>query len=281
MSNSRGRRGPAGYNWRMFAGSGRSLSFLPLRDLLRERAAMGVFCELPSAESVEIAGIAGWDFLVIDCEHAPIPAAMLPHLVRAGAAAGIPTIVRVPSNEPAAIQHALDSGASGVQIPQIASLQDAEKAVAAARFHPAGMRGFNPFVRAADFSARPVAEFLERANRDVLLVLQIESAAGVAAIDWIVQLRGIDVLFVGPYDLSQSLGIPGETADPRVFEAGQRIVEKAAEKGIPVGCFTNSEEDAHRWLEIGVRYLCYSVDTVLLLRAMRAGLERLKTGPSQ
>ena len=256
--------------------AGRSLAFHSLRDILRDRSAAGVFCELPSPEAVEIAGIAGWDFVVLDCEHAPITPALLPSLVRAGAAAGLPTIVRVPANDPPAIQHALDSGASGVQIPQIASLDAARNAIRAARFHPVGMRGFNPFVRAADFSARPLPEFLARANRDVLLVLQIESAEGVAAIDPIVQLEGLDVLFVGPYDLSQSLGIPGQTSDPRVIEGARTIVQKAGVRGIPVGCFTNSLDDARRWREIGVRYLCYSVDTVLLLNAMRRALADIR-----
>src|ERR1700686_3960023 len=144
------------------------IAFCPLRPKLREKHVVtGVFCELPCAESVEIIGLAGWDFVVIDCEHAPITAALLPDMIRAATAAGIPSIVRVATNEPSAIQHALDAGASGVQIPQIASVEAARAAVAASRFHPVGARGFNPFVRAADFSASTTAEFFARAKREV------------------------------------------------------------------------------------------------------------------
>jgi 4-hydroxy-2-oxoheptanedioate aldolase len=255
----------------------RSLARPSLHPLLeRGTPAAGVFCELPCAEAVELAGLAGWDFLVLDAEHAPLTAAQLPHLVRASAAAGIPAVIRVAANDPPAIQHALDSGAAGVQIPQVASVQDAARAVRAARFHPTGRRGFNPFVRAADFSNQPVPAFLQHANREVALVLQVESEEGVAAVDGILELPGIDVLFVGPYDLSQSLGIPGQTGHARVFEAAHAIARKAAARGVALGCFTNSLEEARCWIDAGARYLCYSVDTVLLLEALRAAAASIR-----
>ena len=253
------------------------LAFCPLRLNLRDnRAVTGVFCELPCPESVEIIGLAGWDFVVIDCEHAPITPALLPGMIRAATAAGIPAIVRVAANEASAIQHALDAGASGVQIPQIASVEAAKAAIAASRFHPLGARGFNPFVRAADFSASTTTEFFARANHEVALILQIESAAGIASADGILELPGIDALFIGPYDLSQSLGIPGQVSDARVFDAAQRIVKSAEARHVAVGVFTNSEEEARRWLDIGVRYLCLSVDTVFLLSTLRAVVSKLR-----
>jgi 4-hydroxy-2-oxoheptanedioate aldolase len=254
-----------------------SLTLHSLRQELRDRRPLtGVFCELPCPEAVEIIGLAGWDFAVIDCEHAPITAAQLPGMVRAANAAGLPAIVRVAANDPPAIQHALDAGASGVQIPQIASVEAAKAAIAASRFHPLGQRGFNPFVRAADFSLRTTAEFVTRANDEVVLALQIESAAGIDAVDGILALAGIDVLFIGPYDLSQSLGIPGEISHPKVFAAAERIASTAEAQGVALGVFTNSEQDARRWLEIGVRYLCLSVDTVFLLNAMRAAVTKFR-----
>jgi 4-hydroxy-2-oxoheptanedioate aldolase len=254
----------------------RTIASPSLRRRLREGGGLrGVFCELPGPESVEIAGLAGWDFVVLDCEHAPITAAQVPDLVRAAGTVGLPAIVRVSSADPPGIQHALDSGAAGVQIPQIASAGAAAAAVRASRFHPLGMRGFNPFVRAAGFSARPVAAFLAHANEETTVVLQVESAEGLAAIDSILEVAGFDVLFIGPYDLSQSLGIPGQTSDERVFAEGARIVRKAGDAGRAAGVFTNSAAEARRWRELGVRYLCYSVDTVILLNGMRAALDSL------
>src|SRR5947208_7446559 len=102
------------------------LTFHSLRQKLRgPNPLTGVFCELPCPEAVEIIGLAGWDFVVIDCEHAPITAALVPGMVRAAETAGIPAIIRVAANDPPAIHHALDSGAAGVQIPQISSHQAA------------------------------------------------------------------------------------------------------------------------------------------------------------
>ena len=233
------------------------------------KLSIGVFCELPAPASIEIIGAAGWDFVVIDCEHAPITAQMLPDFIRASETAGIPAIVRIAENNAAAIQHALDSGAAGVQIPQISSVEAARAAVSAARFHPAGQRGLNPFVRAARYSAEPLSEFVKRSNEEITLVLQIESAEGLRAVDAILEVPGIDVLFIGPYDLSQSLGIPGQTSDPRVFEAGEAMVQKASARGVRVGVFTNSEAEALRWKNIGIEYLVYTADTVVLLNGLR------------
>ncbi len=248
-----------------------------LRPALQNgKTLLGTFCELPCAEAVEVCGLAGWDFVLLDCEHAPIGTADIPSMVRAASAAGVPIVVRVPSLDAAAIQHALDAGASGVQIPQIASVAEARAAVDAARFHPLGSRGLNPYVRASGFSSESVAEFVRDSNEHTTLVLQIESAAGIAGIDEIVQLGGIDVLFVGPYDMSQSLGIPGEITNRLVWDAGSRIIAAAKTRGVAVGVYASTAENARRWIELGARYVCWTVDTVVLLEAMRAALNQLR-----
>ncbi|MDQ6663184.1 MAG: aldolase/citrate lyase family protein [Acidobacteriota bacterium] len=253
------------------------LAFPSLRLTLKNNGiAVGTFCELPCAESVEITALAGWDFVVVDCEHAPITAAALPGLVRAAAAAGVPAIVRVASNDAAAIQHALDCGAAGVQVPQIASVDAARRAIAAARFHPTGERGFNPFVRAASYSVVPVADFMTRAADNVLLALQVESAAGVESLPGILELDGIDVIFIGPYDLSQSLGIPGDVSHPDVLATAGRIAEAVNRRGMTCGVFTGSERDTPAWLGRGIRYLCCGVDTVALLEASRQKLLNIR-----
>ena len=131
-------------------------------------------------------------------------------------------------------------------------------------------------MRAANFSQSTTAEFFSRANEEVSLILQIESAAGIEAVEGILALPGVDALFIGPYDLSQSLGIPGETSHPEVFAAAERIAGRAQARGVALGVFTNSEQDARRWLQIGVRYLCLSVDTVFLLNAMRTAVTKFR-----
>lgn len=247
-----------------------------MKDLLRQRAALGTFCELPCAESVEIAGRAGWDYVIIDCEHGPIDSSMLPGMVRAAETAGCQAVVRVAENNAALIQHALDAGASGIMIPQISSLEAARAAVTAARFHPLGRRGLNPYVRAAAYSAMNAGEFIATANDKTTLILQIESVSGLDQIESILDLDGVDAVFLGPFDLSQSLGIPGQTGDPRIFEAGQQIVKQAAARSKYVGVFVDSDDAAIKWLGAGARFVSFSIDTVQLLRALRAANQRLR-----
>lgn len=248
----------------------------PLKAKIQETPALGIFCELPCRESVEAAALAGWDYVVIDCEHGPISSAMLPDFIRAADAHSLPAIVRVPENNAASIQHALDSGAAGVLIPQVSSLEAAQRAVSASRFYPAGSRGLNPFVRAARYSARPAADFIGHANDDVLVILQIESVGGLEALDAIVRLPGLDIIFIGPYDLSQSLGMPGDVAHEKVLEAGAEIIAKSTAGGVQAGVFVNSLEAADQWLALGIRFLAYSADTVQLLRALQTANSRLK-----
>ena len=250
---------------------------MTLRERIRggERA-FGVFLEIPSPEPVEIAALAGWDFAVVDCEHAPLTPAELPAMMRAADARRMAAIVRVPSNDPVAIQHALDAGAAGVQVPQIVAAEQARAAVRASRFHPHGLRGFNPFVRASGYGAEPVAEFVRRSGEEVLVVLQLENADALPAAEAICAAGGTDVLFIGPYDLSQSLGVPGEVSHPKVREAAAQLIAASSRHGVAVGVFANTEPELAAWAELGVRYLCYSIDTVLLSRAMRDSLASLK-----
>ena len=238
--------------------------------LNRNKTLFGIFVELPTPASVEIAGSAGWDFVVIDCEHAPIGSSQLPDYIRAAQASGTAAIVRVPANSAEWIQAALDSGAAGIQIPQIASLDAARQAVEMTRFHPIGKRGFNPFVRAAQYSAEPAGAFMERSNREVALILQLESQQAVMVASEIVKLEGIDAIFLGPYDLSQSLGKPGEVNHPEVLKAGEQVMQAATEAGLAPAVFVNSPEAAKQWRQLGARWISYSTDTFLLSQSMRS-----------
>lgn len=242
-------------------------------------ARFGVFCELPCAESVEIIGHAGWDFVIVDCEHGAISSSMLPGMLRAAESVKLLAIVRVASNDPAQIQLALDAGAAGVQIPQIASVAAARAAISSAKFYPIGMRGLNPFVRAAKFSAEPVAEFLSRSNRETTVVLQLESRDGFEAAAEICAMDGLGGIFIGPYDLSQSFGIPGQVSDDLVLNAGAEIIRAANEHNVPVSVYAGTPHAARQWVAMGAQAICYSVDTVLMMSAMRDTLRIVRLNP--
>lgn len=246
--------------------------------LAKQAFLTGPFVETQSPELVEALGIAGFDLAIIDCEHAAFSGEQVGHLIRAATVAGIAPIVRVRENAPGCILEALDLGAVGLHIPQIGTAADAERAVRAVRFGPEGERGFNPFVRAGRYGSLPVSELHREALDDTLIVLHIEAEGALGEIDSILAVEGVDVAFLGPYDMSQTLGVPGEVTHPRVLEALRSIVRSAGERGVTVGCFAKSPAEAELWMGEGVRYLAYSVDSFLFLEAAKAARAAIEAG---
>lgn len=220
-----------------------------------------------------MAGWAGWDYCVIDCEHGPIDNAMLPQLLRA---ARIPAYVRVPNSSPETIQGALDNGAAGVIVPRLQSAEEAARVVAAARFFPEGKRGVNHMVRAARYSLEPVAEYLKGAAERTSVIAQIETAGALAEVEAIAATPGLNELFIGPYDLSQALEIPGQVLDEKLLAAGRRVLAAAHANGLEVSVFVNNDEAARIWLEMGADALHYSADTYLLAQVLKQTRDRLR-----
>lgn len=230
----------------------------------------GIFLELPCPDIVEIASHAGFDFVVLDTEHGPLDSAQLPNLLRA---ALVPAIVRVAAFRPELIQSALDAGAAGVLVPQIQTADQAAAAIAASRFYPHGRRGLNGFVRAAQYSLQPLADYLAQPIR---VVIQIETASALAEVEAIAALPGLDELFIGPYDLSQALGRPGDVLHAEVLAAGQRVIHAAHAHGIDASAFANSLEAADLWRQMGIDRLYYSADVAVLAQALRQLRQQLR-----
>jgi 2-keto-3-deoxy-L-rhamnonate aldolase RhmA len=240
------------------------------RQRLREKGfLLGPFVEIAAPEIIEILGAAGMDFAIIDCEHGALNPQTVAAMIRASGSSGIAPLVRVRENHSGPILEALDLGAVGLHIPQIASREQAAAAVRATRFPPAGARGFNPFVRGASYGADSVENFKRAGDEDTLVVLHIEGEAAVSRAEEIVSVPGLDVAFVGPYDLSMTLGIPGQITDERVRRAVRNVGEIAARHGVVLGSYANNLEHAKMWLQDGVRYLSYGVDSNILLGAAR------------
>jgi 4-hydroxy-2-oxoheptanedioate aldolase len=241
-----------------------------VRQLLEaEKPVFGTFNWLTGPESVEILGEAGLDFVVIDMEHGPHGHDSLPSMLRAADAAGIVPIVRVTKNEPTLILRALDLGAKGLHIPQVNSRKDAEEVVKAARYWPAGERGFAPGTRAARFGRLEVDEYIAQSNVDPLIIIHIENKIGVNNLDEILSVPGIDVVFIGPADVSQSLGVPGQLGHPKVQELIDVTIVKSKRAGIPVGIFAVSAEDAANWVAAGVMYIAIGADSMFLFNTAR------------
>ena len=234
------------------------------RDKIEKGCVIGPFMKTCDPAFVEAAGYAGMDFAILDMEHGPISLENMQNNIRAAQIAGILPLVRVGNYE--LIPKALDIGAAGVQVPQVSTAEEAERVVREAKYFPQGERGVCRFVRAAHYSAMDRAEYFPTANQ-ALVIIQLEGQEAIKNLDEIMMVPGVDILFVGPYDLSQSLGVPGQTTHPEVVAQMREIVRKAKEKNILVGTFTDNSETLKMWSDAGVQYLSYSVDMGIFCEA--------------
>jgi 4-hydroxy-2-oxoheptanedioate aldolase len=237
---------------------------------------VGPFMKLPSPAVVEIMGLSGFDYVIIDCEHGPLDMLKAEDMVRAARLAGISPVIRVADNDPVLISRALDIGADAVQVPQISTKKDAENVVKAAKFAPRGERGVCRYVRAAEYTNINKQEYFTKANKETMTIIHIEGEEGVRNIDEILSVEGIDVVFLGPYDLSQSLGIPGEVNHPRVVELMEQVIEKAKARNKVVGTFVDNIETGLKWIDLGVQYLSYSVDVGIIMEVSKNITKQLK-----
>jgi 4-hydroxy-2-oxoheptanedioate aldolase len=189
---------------------------------------MGITTPLPAA--VELAGIAGFDYVFIDLEHTTISLGELEHLVRAAELRELATIVRVPDNDASIVRRVLEIGVDCVKIPHVTSAEAARAAVRHARFPPEGTRGTAGFVRSAGYRAS-WPKWLDDANRRTCVDVMIEDVEALDRVDEILAVPGVDVVSFGQYDYSVSMGAPGAVDDPRIDEALRTIVAAAERHG--------------------------------------------------
>jgi 4-hydroxy-2-oxoheptanedioate aldolase len=238
-----------------------------LRERLKSREPLiAVFSIIPAIEVVELIGLAGFDAVIIDTEHGAHGSEALGPLILAARAREIFPLVRVRSSEPTEIAAALDAGAAGVIVPQIGSVEEAERAVRAARFAPEGNRGANPFVRGADYSGR--LEWFGEANRGVAILLMVEGQGGLDAVEQIAALPNLDGIFIGPMDLSHALGVPGEMGHPVVVDAIRKVIAACGDASIVSGIFAGVSA-AKQWMGEGVTLTAVGVDTGHVLNGLK------------
>ncbi len=232
--------------------------------LLAGETVYGPFLRLATPAVVEIFGHAGFDFCIIDTEHGALSVETVENMVRAAQCAGITPIVRTSFNTPWMILRALDAGAQGVQVPGVGTGQEAAAVARGARFHPEGERGVCRTTRAAQYSHVPAVDYFPGANHETLVIIHVEGAAGVENLDAILAVPGIDLIFLGPYDLSQYLGLTGQVEHPRVIALLHELIERIRHARLCVGIYTDKPERVAYWREAGVQYIAHGLDTGIL-----------------
>ncbi|OAP38860.1 2-keto-3-deoxy-L-rhamnonate aldolase [Sinorhizobium glycinis] len=239
----------------------------PFKAAIREnRFQLGLWVALASPYAAEVVAGSGYDWLLIDGEHAPNDLPLLAAQYRAIAGRGSHPIVRLPVGDTALIKQVLDTGVQTLLIPMVDTVEQARQLVRAVRYPPHGIRGVGAALgRATNFGR--ITDYLQNANDEICLILQIESRAGLAAIDEIAALEGVDGLFIGPSDLAADMGHLGNPAHPEVRAAivdGFARIEKA---GKARGILTLDPVQAHDYRDLGADFLAIGTDVTLLVSA--------------
>ena len=232
---------------------------------------VGTFAATPHPVAIEVTAAADVDFICIDWEHAQISRERIEDLVRAADVRGVPAMVRVPGHAPESIAAALDAGAKGVLVPRVSTAEQARAAVQATRYPPVGGRGVGPG-RAGDYGYR-IADYLAEANETLLLAIQVETAEGLANIEAIAAVEGVDVIFIGPGDLSVSIDAMGLAGAARLNAAIETIAAAALRAGRTVGIFRPSANDVATWAESGIRFFIIASDTMFLGASIAAEMK--------
>lgn len=240
------------------------------------RQQIGLWASLASPLSTEVIAGSGFDWLLLDMEHSPNDLRDVYCQLQVMAEGTASAVIRMPSDEPIMIKRVLDTGAQSLMIPNIDDADQARRAVAATRYAPRGVRGFSQAPRAARFGR--VADYHAGCEAEICVVVQLESMRALDNLEAIAAVEGVDGIFIGPGDLSMSLGYLGQQNHPEVASKIEEIIGRICRTGKPAGILTANEELAHRYIRAGTSYTAVGSDIGLLARASEALASRFRTG---
>lgn len=237
----------------------------PVKAALRAgRPQLGTFAKFTDPAAVEILALAGFDFIIIDREHTQMGDETMVNLIRAAHVHQLTPTVRVREFNPAAILHALDAGALGIQVPQVNSQELARAVVEAAKYPPVGRRGYAATQRSAAYGFCDAAAYAAQSNAETLVTVYCETKEAVECLDAILAVPEIDIVFLGPADLSASYGVIGQTKHPTVQRAIDTVIEKTRAAGKTVGTVCKDAAGAKELVARGVNYVSLDSDQGLL-----------------
>ncbi len=238
--------------------------------LQARRRVVGAFLGLRSPDTAELMSQAGFDFLLIDAEHSNVGPDTTLEMLRAIDRGQAAPLVRLAETSAANVQWALDGGAEGILFPRIRTVDEVREAVALCRYPPDGIRGLGPG-RAGGYGVN-MLDYAATANQKVMVMIQIETLEAVEHIDAIAAVPGVDLLFVGPGDLSQLLGFPGEMHHPRILEIGRQVRSACQQHAVHFGILALQEEPLAYWQEQGAQFFATGTDSLYLSQSCRKAL---------
>ncbi|MBE6729402.1 MAG: hypothetical protein E7568_04115 [Ruminococcaceae bacterium] len=261
------------------------MSNLKAKNIFKEKIlagekTIGTFCELMSENVVEALGYAGLDYVVFDNEHSPIEAETNLALVRAAEHGGITPFARVKGISRPALLKLLDIGVQGLIVPNVKTVDDVNQLVSWSKYAPIGNRGFSASRKDGwgymlNMSIQDTMEFF---NEQVLLIPQCETIEALESIEEITAINGVDGIFVGPYDLSIAMGIPGEFSNPKFVAALDRIIRACRKAGKFTMIFTANQQAAIDYLNNGFDSVSYYMDAAFLIDGCRSKMNAVRDG---
>lgn len=242
----------------------------PFKAALKRGAhQIGCWCALADPYAIEVLASADFDWLLIDGEHAPNDLRSIVRQLQVLESKAAHGIVRLPMGEAWLIKQALDGGAQTLLIPMVESADQARALVQAMRYPPAGIRGVGAGLgRASQFSG--ISDYIESAQEQLCLLVQVESRNGIAALDDILGIDGVDGVFIGPADLAADLGYPGNSEHPEVEAVIKMALEKISASDKASGCLAVGDATLARYRDYGTQFLAVGIDITLLATAARA-----------
>lgn len=232
---------------------------------------------------VPLCSEAGWDYMILDTEHNDYDPETLAVFGMVAKYEDITLLVRVPDKWYFQIAQTLDFGVEGLVLPRVESRAQVDRIIQSAKFHPLGSRGANISMNVTRFREVSLLDYMEWANEHILVVIQIESREAVNNLDELLSREGIDAVMIGPSDLSQDFGIPGQSQHPLMEEAFEKVIEACDRYGVAPGIHLADITQVVKWVKRGMRFLTYSYDTKLLADSSRQAAEKLRSilGPNQ
>ncbi|KGA02021.1 alpha-dehydro-beta-deoxy-D-glucarate aldolase [Cobetia amphilecti] len=243
--------------------------------LSQQEPQYGIWAGFGTGYAAEICATTGYDWMLIDGEHAPNNVRSLLEQLQAVTPYDTAPVVRAVNQDPALIKQLLDIGAQTLMVPMVETAEQARELVRAMRYPPHGIRGVGGgLVRATRWDG--IADYLAIAHEELCLIVQVESQQGVENAEAIAAVEGVDAVFIGPADLSVSLEHPGNPGHADVQEAIEKVIHSVRDAGKPVGILAPVEDDAHRYLSLGCHFIAVSIDISLMRQAAIANLSRYR-----
>lgn len=237
----------------------------------------GPWCVIPSPSIINIIGAAGIDFVIIDMEHGSAGFETAEDMVRAAESENCCPLIRVGKRDESTVLRALDIGVHGLLIPHVESREDVEESISFSKYYPEGARGFSPYTRAGGYGYLGVKDHAQKENEETLIGVILEGKAGLKNIDSILETKNIDLVYIGAYDLSQAMGMPGQVEHPAIKKEMEKCIRKIRDCGIAAGGYVAKNADDIKWMtDIGMQFITCLPDATVIFHAFYDCVENFR-----